>query len=76
MNTDSGWCQSSITAAFRAWRNVVTFDAAQNPSQQDDAIATLEVGFRIFDRRIQDALLVKGHNYEDLGDRERDFRKL
>ena len=30
----------------------------------------------IFDRRIQDALLVKGHNYEDLGDRERDFRQL
>jgi predicted DNA-binding transcriptional regulator YafY len=30
----------------------------------------------IFDRRIQDALLVKGHNYEDLGDRERDFGEL
>ena len=30
----------------------------------------------IFDRRIQDALLVKGHNYEDLGDRKREFREL
>lgn len=30
----------------------------------------------IFDRRIQDALLVKGHNYEDLGGRERQFREL
>lgn len=30
----------------------------------------------IFDRRIQGALLVKGHNYEELGDRERDFREL
>jgi predicted DNA-binding transcriptional regulator YafY len=30
----------------------------------------------IFDSRIQEALLVKGHNYEDLGDRERDFREL
>jgi predicted DNA-binding transcriptional regulator YafY len=30
----------------------------------------------IFDSRIQSALLVKGHNYEDLAGREGDFRRL
>ena len=30
----------------------------------------------IFDNRIQSALLVKGHNYEDLAGREEDFRSL
>lgn len=30
----------------------------------------------IFDQRFQEVMLVKGHNYEDLGDRERDFREL
>lgn len=30
----------------------------------------------VFDARVQSALLVRGHHYEDLGGRERDFREM
>lgn len=40
------------------------------PSLSDDFLRD------IFDARLQNALLVKGHNYEDLGGKEHSFRQL